>query len=54
MASFLMRPPAAIGALVGIATIPLLLLFSKVHAEQFAAVLLAAINNDASNATWSE
>jgi hypothetical protein len=37
------RSPAAIGALLAVATLPLHLLFSRMHSEQFAAVLLAAI-----------
>jgi hypothetical protein len=39
--SFTRSPAAAIGALLGAATIPLNLLFSQMHSEQFAAVLLA-------------
>ena len=43
LANFLTRLPAAIGALLAIATIPLHMLISKTQAEQFSAVLLAAI-----------
>jgi len=43
MANFLTRLPAAIGAVLAIATIPLHMLISKTQAEQFSAVLLAAI-----------
>jgi hypothetical protein len=39
--SFSRSPAAAIGALLGAATIPLNLLFSQMQSEQFAAVLLA-------------
>lgn len=39
--SFLRSPAAAIGALLGAATIPLNLLFSQTQSEQFAAVILA-------------
>jgi hypothetical protein len=41
--SFARSPAAAIGALLGAATIPLNLLLSKTQPEQFAAVLLAVI-----------
>ncbi len=41
MANFLTRLPAAIGALLAIATIPLHMLISKTQAEQFS--VLAAI-----------
>jgi hypothetical protein len=41
MANFFTGPPATIGAILGIATIPLHLYLSQEHSEQFAAVLLA-------------
>jgi hypothetical protein len=41
MANFVASRPAAIGAILAIATIPLHLFLSKAHSEQFAAVLLA-------------
>jgi hypothetical protein len=41
VANFTARPAAAIGAILGIATIPLHLYLSLAHSEQFAAVLLA-------------
>jgi hypothetical protein len=41
MANFIVGRPAAIGAALAIATIPLHLFLSKAHSEQFAAVLLA-------------
>lgn len=41
MADFVAGRPAAIGAILAIATIPLHLFLSKTHSEQFAAVLLA-------------
>jgi hypothetical protein len=43
MANFLVGPPAAIGAVLAIATIPLHLFLSKAHSEQFAALLLACM-----------
>jgi chromate transport protein ChrA len=43
MANFLVRPAAAIGAMLAIATIPLHLYLSKPHSEQFSAVLLAGV-----------
>ncbi len=43
MANFVAGRPAAIGAILAIATIPLHLFLSKAHSEQFAAVLLATM-----------
>jgi hypothetical protein len=43
MANFLVRPAAAIGAMLAITTIPLHLYLSKPHSEQFSAVLLAGV-----------
>jgi len=43
MANFFTGRPAAIGAMLAIATVPFNLLLSKLHSEQFAALLLAAM-----------
>lgn len=43
MANFFAGPPAAIGAILAIATVPLHLVLSKLHSEQFAALLLAVM-----------
>ena len=41
--SFARSPAAAVGALLAVATIPLLLLLTKTQSEQFAAVILAVM-----------
>ena len=41
--SFARSPAAAVGALLAVATIPLLLLLTKTQSEQFAAMILAAM-----------
>lgn len=43
MANFFTGRPAAIGASLAIATVPLHLFMSKLHSEQFAALLLACM-----------
>ena len=43
MANFFTRPPAAIGAMLAIATVPLHMFLSKLHSQQFAALLLAVM-----------
>jgi hypothetical protein len=43
MANFFTGPPAAIGAMLAIVTVPLHMFLSKLHSEQFAALLLAVM-----------